>query len=544
MKNKLLICLFAFSAAKSGFAQLNVGTGQLFIQSGAIVSVQGDVTSSTDILGPGKILLNGTANQNVNVSNFSIPNLEINNTANVTLTGSAKIGSSLLFTNGKILLGAFNLELADVATTSGAGVSKFVESGSTGKLLKDITTNLTNYPMPVGSGTAYSPVQLTTTGANTGAVVGVQVKPVSDPNKNIRSTDYLTRYWPISQTGVTGTLTAVGQYNDPTDIFGLETSLNGIYYNGTNWSLAGSTLDAVNNLAGATITGAGGDLYAMNKFVYGKIKVYLQGAYDSVTTNIMFDKLRNSGAYASGTYPASNLIPLNDPYRSAPYAGPFTHVTNTNPEVITTSVLNDQVDPTLNIVDWVFVELRNTVTPGNSVVTTRSALLRRDGTIVDVDGVSPLYFQDIAPGNYVIAVRHRNHLGLSLNPANTSVAFDLATPSTTIDLTTASATLLMGTANTNYYNNGTKNLLYAGNANFNTNTRFNGFNNDKDYILTNSTYGLSSNPALVINNVYSPSDVNMNRKVSFNGLSNDKDFLLNIVLSLDISGFKTQTLPN
>lgn len=545
MKNKLLICLFAFSAAKAGYAQLNVGTGQLFIQSGAIVSVQGDVTSSTDILGPGKILLNGAVNQNINVSNFNIPNLEINNPANVTLTGNAKIGSSLLFTNGKILAGAFNLELADVATTSGAGVSKFVETGSTGKLLKDITTNLTNYVMPVGSGTAYSPVQLSTTGANTGAIVGVQVKPVADPNKNSRSTDYLNRYWPITQTGITGALTAVGQFNDPADVTGNKAVLNGIYYNGTNWSLSGSSLDQLNNLAGATITGAGGDLYAMNKFVYGKIKTYLQAPFNA-GTGLMDDKLRNASAptYTPGTLPASNLLPLLDPYRAAPYAGNFTHVTNTNPEAITSSVLNDQADPTVNIVDWVFVELRTTVTPGNTVVTTRSALLRRDGSIVDVDGVSPLYFQDVSAGNYVVTVRHRNHLGLSLNPANTSVALDLPTPSTTVDLTTASASFLMGTANTNYFNNGTYNFLYGGNANFNTNTRFNGLNNDKDYILTNVTYGLNGDPAANQNNVYSPADVNMNRKVSFNGLNNDKDYLLNTVLGTDPAGLKTQVLPN
>jgi hypothetical protein len=45
----------------------------------------------------------------------------MDNAANVTLTGNLKIGTSLLFTNGKILLGTNNLTLTDVATISGQG---------------------------------------------------------------------------------------------------------------------------------------------------------------------------------------------------------------------------------------------------------------------------------------------------------------------------------------------------------------------------------------------------------------------------------------
>ncbi len=65
-----------------------------------------------------------------------------------------------------------------------------------------------------------------------------------------------------------------------------------------------------------------------------------------------------------------------------------------------------------------FLELRNTtVSPGNTVLQTRSALVQRDGDIVDIDGVSPVTFNNVASANYVIAVRHRNHLGLSTDPA-------------------------------------------------------------------------------------------------------------------------------
>jgi hypothetical protein len=527
MKNKLLICLLALTTANVGYTQLNVGTGQLFIQSGAIVSVQGDVTSSTDILGPGKILLNGSANQNVNMSGFSIPNLEINNTANVTLTGNAKIGSSLLFTAGKILLGVNNLELADVATTSGGGTSAFVETNSTGKLQKDITTNLTNYVMPVGNGTLYSPVQLTTTGANTGAIVSVQSKAATEPNKHIRSTDYLNRYWPISQTGITGTLSAKGQYNSPTDVTGSEALLNGIYWNGTNWSLAGSSLDQVSKLAGATISGAGGDLYAMNKFLLLKAKALLQGPFNGTDMN---DGLRSTG-----------VLPTADPYRTATYSAAFPAVNNSVGETVLPAVFNDHANST-NIVDWIYVELRDNSAgnPGSTVIQSRSALVEKDGTIVDVDGISPVYFKNLSAGStYTIAIRHRNHLGISTNPATALQTLNEQTPVSTLDFTLLPAASIFGPGpGTNYTTSGGKNLLWGGDANFNGSTKYSGGSNDRAKILLD----LGGTEGAILSGYYS-SDVNMNGQVKYSGGSNDRAFILATVLGGAEGAIRTQALP-
>ena len=70
-------------------AQLYIDNAQLFIQSGAVVTVQGNVTSNVDIQGTGKLLLKGSTNQNVSMGGFSIPNLEIDNTANASATAAA-----------------------------------------------------------------------------------------------------------------------------------------------------------------------------------------------------------------------------------------------------------------------------------------------------------------------------------------------------------------------------------------------------------------------------------------------------------------------
>src|SRR5436190_10630019 len=85
-------------------AQLFIDNAQFTIQPGATVTVQGDVTSNADILGTGVLQMKGAALQNLNMNGFTIPKLEIDNPLNVNLTGTVKIDSSVLFTNGNIVL--------------------------------------------------------------------------------------------------------------------------------------------------------------------------------------------------------------------------------------------------------------------------------------------------------------------------------------------------------------------------------------------------------------------------------------------------------
>jgi hypothetical protein len=62
------------------------------------------------------------------------------------------------------------------------------------------------------------------------------------------------------------------------------------------------------------------------------------------------------------------------------------------------------------IIDWIFVELRDK-NDFTSVIATRGGLLQRDGDIVDLDGTSSLFFNDVNPDYYFVVIRHRNHLG-------------------------------------------------------------------------------------------------------------------------------------
>ncbi len=531
-----LTSILTIASAFSAFslkAQLTVNGAQLFIQAGAVITVQGDVTGTTDILGPGKILLQGSVNQNVNMGGFTIPVLEINNAAGATLTGNTRIGTSLTFTSGKIKTGNFDLTLSNVATFSGAGTSKFIETTGTGQVFKEVTANISSNEIPVGAGTSYRPAFLTTSGTyNSTAKIGIRLLDVADPNRPPKLSDYINAYWPITKTGITGTVTVAGQYIDPADITsGAETNLRGYYFNGTDWSSSGETHNNASNQISAPITAASGDLTALDKFDLLKAKVFLQGAYNT-TLSLMSDALRTP----------INLIPLSDPYRTAPYNSSFTHVANTITEVAAGSVFGNQAFANDNIVDWVFLELRNTtVSPGNIVLQTRSALVQRDGDIVDIDGVSLVTFNNVASTNYVIAVRHRNHLGLSTDPATFKPLLgETKSTASLVDITTATDPNLFGTSAAYAIASDGKNLLWGGNANYNSNTKFIGLSNDKDFILIN-TLGL--NPSATLSEVYSSADINMNRNVKYIGLNNDKDFLLITALGLNPSTTRTQSLP-
>ena len=129
---------------------------------------------------------------------------------------------------------------------------------------------------------------------------------------------------------------------------------------------------------------------SVNKLVLD-CKVLLQGAMLSPNTgeeNLMRDDLRVLG-YIPTVSPYADILTCD--------AGVFTV---TGPDAI---------------VDWVFVELRDENNSSSSR-TSRSALLQRDGDIVDLDGVSVLNV-NITTGNYFVSIKHRNHLGIMSNSA-------------------------------------------------------------------------------------------------------------------------------
>lgn len=102
------------------------------------------------------------------------------------------------------------------------------------------------------------------------------------------------------------------------------------------------------------------------------------------------------------------FLPLTEPYTVLG----FTHTGGGGSESVQPSVF-DVTGPDA-IVDWVFIELRDK-TDFTTVLATRSALLQRDGDVVEVDGSSPVIFEGLPADDYYIVIKHRNHLGVMSN---------------------------------------------------------------------------------------------------------------------------------
>ncbi|TDH26474.1 hypothetical protein EXU57_10295 [Segetibacter sp. 3557_3] len=175
-----------------------------------------------------------------------------------------------------------------------------------------------------------------------------------------------------------------------------------------------------------------------------------------------------------------------------------------------------------DIVDWVLVELRAAYAPA-IVVARRAAFVKRDGTLVDSDGVTTgISFPGVQKSTYFVTIRHRNHLGI-----RSTLALDFYAGSANYDFTTAAGKAYQNQSYTSMVQVGDVWLMRSGNANANGNVKANGPENDQNQISNIKLKGLLS--SLIIN-AYAPEDLNMDGTVKTNGPNNDENFLLNEIL--------------
>jgi len=294
-------------------------------------------------------------------------------------------------------------------------------------------------------------------------------------------------------------------------------------HDGSNWDLLADDVAAPvgadpftatrNNVTDFSAFAVGGE--PIGHALALDMKVFLQGPY-STGTGLMGDALRSA-----------SLVPTDEPYADAPYN--YTHVGFGGDESVVAGVFTPTGDDA--IADWMLIELRDQTNP-DSIVASKSALIQRDGDIVDLDGVSPLKIYGQADGTYHIGINHRNHLGIRTETAqaltNTPLALDF----------TASLALAFddpGIPAPPNGNNPMKTLstgpdvfgLWAGDVNSSANVVYNGANSDRVGILNEVG---NTTPSVIIPNVYSIFDVNMNGEVKYNGSGADRVFILNEVV--------------
>lgn len=531
-RNVLLFCAALLSI--TGSAQLTIQSGASFIvEAGATVTIQGDLTSNADIQGAGTIQLKGTTPQTVNMNGFSIPNIEIDNSTNITLAGAVLINNTLTLTNGKVALNGFDLTLSNAGSIAGYDNSRYFITGGSGRLVKNALS--TAFTFPVGyDATTYNPLTI----AQFGTVDNIGVRCLQNALQ-AGSTgaafvkEVVDASWAVSEEIAGGSnLTLNPGWNETDELPGFNRSKTGLSrYDGIGWDLTNNNTAAATGSGPYSISRSGitsldnGGIFAVGQRpvlteLRAAPKVFLQGAY--VTGPLMNDGLRAAG-----------VIPLTEPYSAM--AG-YSQLGSGGAETIPSSILAGSSSGT-DIVDWVFAQLHRS--SDGTVIATRSVLLQRNGDVVDVDGtnakINYINFAGEPAGDYYITIRHRNHLG-----ARTAGLLSLQRNSTTgFDFTTAqSQAYQVGSITTNnaMAQNGSVFLLWAGNINNDqyvraTSQAFPSIASDAAFLLSSI---LGGNPNGTVTG-YSNGDVNMDGRAratsqAFPSIPSDVAFILSNVL--------------
>ncbi|WP_299886289.1 LamG domain-containing protein [uncultured Lacinutrix sp.] len=230
-------------------------------------------------------------------------------------------------------------------------------------------------------------------------------------------------------------------------------------------------------------------------------KVFLQGALLGNTNGLMRDDLRTN-----------NYLPTTSPYADGLTCD--ASVFNTG-GTSATGLLED------DIVDWIWVELRDE-TDNTAVIVSTSALLQRDGDVVAVDGVSNPDFL-IPYKNHYVTLKHRNHLGVMT--ANTIALNGTAVP---INFTDATMPITFGTNAQTTFGIPTNTLaMWAGDSNGDGRINYSGAISDVPFIRSqvfndpnNSVFG-GPPVASYSSEGYFGTDVNMDSNSVYSGTTSD-----------------------
>lgn len=205
------------------------------ILSGAALNTQGTMVMLKDFtnlnpsdndVGSGTLFFNGTNTQNISGQNI-IQNLTLSNSMGAALSGHTRVNGTLTLTNGRLTLGSYNLLMGPSSSVGGSpSASKMVVPTGSGQMRKEFAA-AGSFTFPVGDATGtieFSPAVVTfTTGTfNPGNYVGVNLVDNQYPGTAI---SYLTRYWNVAASGITGYNGSVSLSYMASDVVGIETDI-------------------------------------------------------------------------------------------------------------------------------------------------------------------------------------------------------------------------------------------------------------------------------------------------------------------------------
>jgi len=240
---------------------IQTGASVVLRGSNSVLNIVGNFVNNGSLIDSGGLMvMNGIAPQTLNAGNYN-GKLRINSANNVTLANNLLVNDSLQFTNGRIILGAFNITIGNSGLISGASSNMYIVTNGSGTLTINnigLGGKSSAVLFPVGHNTAnYNPITIT----NTSTADNYSVRAQNGAYRN-----YINNV-PVLSTQVTSSVVGVswivnealaGGSNATIDFqWNINQELSGFIrlicyitrYNGTNW-LPGST-----GLAGGPFVG-------------------------------------------------------------------------------------------------------------------------------------------------------------------------------------------------------------------------------------------------------------------------------------------------
>lgn len=415
----------------------NSGTGT--ITNNGIIEVKGDITSEATATFTSavdsKLKFTGTTPSTVNFMAATIlADVEMAKTAeDVTLSSDLDIDGDLSFTedDNQIILGDNDLVLSATSASDNSTVTNsFIVTDGAGVVTKEGLSGA--FEFPIGAAIdSQNDITLTEGGTTDNISVRVLADAYDTPASQTGAItdDVVNATWEITEATAGGSdITAAPSWVAADETASFDNTDAAVYqFDGSSYTAleatgAASTTNGISTISNAGLVLDGTDYVivgdsGLGAFALLAAKVMLQGPYN-VASGLMSESLRTK-----------SLLPLEEPYTDM---AAFTHVGGGGESVDALGDF-DYASANDDIVDWVFVEVLDDM---DNVVATRSALLQRDGDIVDTDGSnSAVSFNGVALGDYSIVVRHRNHLGVksastvSMSPGTTAT-YDFTTADT------------------------------------------------------------------------------------------------------------------
>jgi hypothetical protein len=399
-------------------AQLNIQSGAtFFMQTGATVTVQGNVDNAGTLTNDGSLRVQGNytntgsytgvgtagvlemygaGNSDLNAGPSPIANLLINKTSAtdvVKLTAIATVNNSFTLTNGVFT--------TDPIANPGFRLVSPVTAAYTFAAGKEVVGSVRRTSWTAGAARIFNNTNMlvTTTAGTAPTDVTVTMIPQTAGGDPTQAEREVKRKYTFAQTGGTG-FTADVRFPYTGTELNTNTEANLVPWTLTaaewNAKLTPVTRDAVNDYVGTT----------------GISATELVQEWKLADPNYTFNVTANlrgpwNGVSAMNTSLLSGgIIPLSQPYNTTPFNYTGTESVAAVPA---------------NVVDWVLVEHRKPASGLASdaliaTITGREAgFLLSNGTVVETDGVTPIAIPITKQGTAFVTIRHRNHLGVLSN---------------------------------------------------------------------------------------------------------------------------------